>query len=283
SRGGGRQPALFKVCETPLSEYSDGLISAEDAVGDVCVGFDPAGRPEFIAAASATSVVVVDTQCFDESLRANATEAVVQAFAKQQPQHHQSRRPPSETFCASFAAAEVVRVLVPERYHAAFAVDVALVIVFDNGEVRYVERNVVGGAVQLLLEHHRQRQARQSEVGVSMLRDGDSDDPRALPHVLYAYNLSSVVHNVCVTAAGSHAAAHFVVNDAALCYDAAGQQMRLVVAGAETQSADRSEVPCSTTGWWAVAHGVVCVRDTLAQHQQQHSVLAVSSFSGPQS
>ncbi|RNE97805.1 uncharacterized protein Tco025E_09360, partial [Trypanosoma conorhini] len=274
SRAGGVQPAVLKVCEAPLREYSDGLISVEDAVTDVCLGFDPAGRPEFVAAASATCVAVVDTQCFDELLRARATEAVARAFTKQRSPH--VGRPTSEPFCASFAAAEVVRVLAPERHHAAFTMDVALLVVLDDGEVRYVARSVVGGSVQLLLEHHLQRQARQSEVGLSMLLD---DDPRALPHVLYAYSLSPIVHNVCVAAVGPRAASSIVVNDAALCYDAAAHQMRLIVAGAETQPAELPGQFCTTSGWWATALNVVCLRDTL----QQALALMVSSFAAPKS
>ncbi|ESL09544.1 hypothetical protein TRSC58_02733 [Trypanosoma rangeli SC58] len=276
SRVGGNQPALFKVCEMPLRAYSDGLISVEDPVTDVCVGFDPAGRPEFVAAASATCVALVDTQCFDEQLKAKATEAVAQAFTKQYSPH--VGRPTNEPFCVSFAAAEVVKLLVPERYHAAFTMDVALVVVLDSGEVRYVARGVVGGSVQLLLEHHLQRQARQSEVGLSMLVNDDPlrGGPRALPHVLYAYSLSAVVHNVCAAAAalGSRAASDIVVNDAALCYDASAHQMRLIVAGTETHSVERPGQPCTTSGWWAIAFNVVCPRNTL----QQARSLTVSSF-----
>ncbi|RNC38056.1 hypothetical protein TcCL_NonESM12738 [Trypanosoma cruzi] len=275
SRAGGNQPALFKVCETSLCEYSDGLISVEDLVTDVCVGFDPAGRPEFIVAASSTCVVVVDTQRFDEFLRAKATEAVVRVFTKNHPPH--VGQPMSDTFCVSFATAEVVRVLVPERYHAAFTMDVALVVVLDNGEVRYITRSVVGGSVQLLIEHHMQRQARQSEVGLSILLDDDPirGSPRALPHVLYAYSLSDVVHNVCTSAVGPLAATKIILNDATLCYNAAARQMRLIVAGAEGQSAERTGQNCIASGWWAIAYNVVCPNDTL-KHAQS---LTVSSFS----
>lgn len=279
SGSGGRPPALFKICEISLLEYSNGLISAEDAVTDVCIGFDPAGRPEFIAAAAVMCVVVVDTQHFDESFKAKATEGVVQALTKRHLSHVGLST--SETFCVSFSTADVIRILVPERYHAAFAVDVALVIVLDNGDVRYVERSVVGGSVQLLLEHHKQRQARQSEVGLSMLLDDSltHGGPRALPHVLYAYHLSTLVHNVCALAVGSHAAANIVLNDAALCYDSTAHQMRLIVAGAEAHSDERSEQLCGWTGWWALAHGVVCPFDTLSQAQPP----TVVGFNAPKS
>ncbi|ORC85922.1 uncharacterized protein TM35_000311080 [Trypanosoma theileri] len=288
---GGESLRLFKVCELGLSEYTDGLISLADNVLDVGIGFDPAGRPEFITAATTTCVVVLDTQYFDESLKANATEAVIRVFRKQKPYTHQQQssqqhqyqhqqqqyvvvRPPSEAFYVTFAAAEVVRVLVPERYHAAFAVDVALVIVLDNGEVRYVERHVVGGSLQLLLQHHEQRQSRRSAVGLTMIQDeemmsNNKEDPRTLPHVLYAYSLSAVTHNVCVAVVGPHVAAHVIINDAAFYYDSSTQQMELVLIGAEMQFTERSGETCGTAGWWAIAHGVVYARDTLRRFQEQ--------------
>ncbi|CCD13609.1 unnamed protein product, partial [Trypanosoma congolense IL3000] len=241
SRPTGGTPALCKVSETPLCEYTDGLISAEDIVVDVCIGLDPAGRPEFVSAATSNVVVVIDTQYFDDSLKANATEAVSRVVVRPPPHSaYTTERPFSETFYASFSATEVVRVVAPQRHHASFAVDVALLIVFDNGDLRYVARHVVGGSLQILTEHHRQRQLRHSKIGLDMvLRDNEfssnaSRGPLALPHVLYAYSLSAVSHNVCTTAAGPNAAAHKVVNSAALFFDAATEQMRLVVSGTET-------------------------------------------------
>ncbi|SCU65552.1 uncharacterized protein TEOVI_000732700 [Trypanosoma equiperdum] len=275
SRTGGNALALCKVCEASLCEYTDGLISADDIVLDVCVGLDPAGRPEFVAVATATVVVVIDTQCFNESLRANATEAVLrETVGSWQRTPCPTEKPVNETFYASFTASEVVRLLVPQRYRASFAVDIALLIVFDNGELRYVARRVVGGSLQLLTEHHRQRQLRHSTVGLGMLQhnsEGPIDGSHgslALPHVLYAYSLSSVVHNVCTAAVGVSAATYKVVNNAALFFDDMSQTMRIIVVGAGTQLAERyGHQLRGTTGWWAITGAAVLARGTLDQRQ----------------
>ncbi|KAK7198493.1 hypothetical protein NESM_000809800 [Novymonas esmeraldas] len=186
---GGR--AVYTVAECALAEWSGGAITAQDAVVDVAVGMDPAGRPEFISAASAGCVVVVDVQLLysapqqrrdggggegrqsrggvpdaavsagdtawsSSALRAKAVEALERPGAHASP----VRRSGSEVFFACFTGADVVRLLAPQRLQAALAMDVAVVVVLSSGALHYVERIVDGGSVHLLAQHHERRLAR---------------------------------------------------------------------------------------------------------------------------
>ncbi|KAI5690731.1 hypothetical protein MNV84_01160 [Leishmania braziliensis] len=186
--------ALYKVAECSLAKWSSGAITAQDAVVDVAFSLDPAGRPEFVSAASAGCVVVVDVQLLYQSprnsshsaaeelgdaetdapaavahraewhqeaapwsnsaLQAKAVEALERSGA------HRVRRSCSDVFACSFVEADVVRILAPQRLQVAVAMDVALVVVLSSGALHYVERVVEGGSVRLLAEYHRQRLAK---------------------------------------------------------------------------------------------------------------------------
>nr|CCC53921.1 conserved hypothetical protein [Trypanosoma vivax Y486] len=287
----GRSPdgtlGVYKICETSLCEFVDGLISARDIILDVSIGLDPAGRLEFIAATTSSVVVMIDARHFDDSLRSSG-DAVVQSAAKPVFHHNNAATvlPLNETFYASFTTAEVVRILAPQRYRSSFSIDVALLIVFDNGELRYVLRRVIGGSLQLLQEHHQQRQARHSEVGLGMLHhDGEvscyaSINPLSLPHVLYAYSLSEVEINVGSIAVGTGMAGCVVINDAALYFDPTAHNMSLVVAGAEASAPDRREHGCGKGSWWGIVHPVVKSRGTFELFGEH---IRAWAFAGPKS
>ncbi|GET86352.1 hypothetical protein, conserved [Leishmania tarentolae] len=183
--------AVYKVAECSLREWSSGSITAQDAIVDVAFSLDPAGRPEFVSAASAGCVVVVDVQLLyrpygkrghstDEEVEDTATDAPAAEMNK--AEWHQAaelwsnsalrpkavealersnaqlvRRTCSDVFTCSFVEADVVRILAPQRLQAAVAIDVALVVVLSSGALHYVERVVEGGSVRLLAEYHRQR------------------------------------------------------------------------------------------------------------------------------
>ncbi|KPA77610.1 hypothetical protein ABB37_06974 [Leptomonas pyrrhocoris] len=280
---------LCKVAECALVRWSRGGITAQDAVVDVAFSMDPAGRPEFVSAASAGCVVVVDVQLFyrrgtdgdddgdvekeedgvrrrfsslpscrtegdawsASALRAKAVEAL------ERPNTQLVRRSRSDVFTCAFAGANVVRVLAPQRLHAAVAMDVALVVVLRDGTLRYVERVIDGGSVRLLAEHHRLRFAKGATFIAyaqdSMLAGpsshssaqrggssaggadgvGEEADSRALPHVIYRYRLSPHQVNVCQL--GNSAAAEWVtlVNDAALYFSEKDAVCHVVVAGTQ--------------------------------------------------
>ncbi|TPP41687.1 hypothetical protein CGC21_36860 [Leishmania donovani] len=186
--------AVYKVAERSLTEWSSGAITAQDAIVDVAFSMDPAGRPEFVSAASAGCVVVVDVQLLyrpsgngshstdeevgdtatdappavvhraewhqetepwsNSALRAKAVEALEQSDAQLM------QRSCSDVFACSFVEADVVRILAPQRLQAAVAIDVALIVVLSSGALHYVERVVEGGSVRLLAEHHWQRLAK---------------------------------------------------------------------------------------------------------------------------
>ncbi|KPI82969.1 hypothetical protein ABL78_8014 [Leptomonas seymouri] len=255
---GGR--TLCKVTECALVKWSRGGITAQDAVIDVAISMDPAGRPEFVSAASAGCVVVVDVKllcCGDDddgggmerritrgehddeedlsqraplrptggddwstsALRAKAIDAL------ERPNAQLLRRSRSEVFVCTFAEANVVRILAPQRLQAAVAMDVALVVVLSDGTLRYVERVMEGGSVRLLAEHHRLRFAKgstfityasdsmhaapSSTPGPSLYASRVTEqssrsaggakemDSRAFPHVIYRYRLSPYQVNVC--------------------------------------------------------------------------------------
>ena len=300
---------LYKVAERPLLSWSRGAITAQDAVVDVAFSMDPAGRPEFVSAASAGCVVVVDVQLFyrdeesneeeDErrsagmihngdgagktelrgddawttsALRAKAIEAL------EQPHAQLLRRSRSEVFACAFTEASVVRVLAPQRLHAAVALDVAVVVVLSDGTLRFIERVMEGGAVRLLAEHHRLRFARGSAfiayaqasplptsanatANFSLTQGGCEADSRALPHVIYRYRLSAHQMNVVRYADTSAAlnsggvggapyarpggfggAAEWVtvVNDAALHFSEKDAVCHVVVAGTQLVPTSKS-------------------------------------------
>ncbi|KAG5511072.1 hypothetical protein GH5_07278 [Leishmania sp. Ghana 2012 LV757] len=182
--------AVYKVAECALATWSSGVITAQDPIVDVAFSMDPAGRPEFVSAASAGCVVVVDVQLLYQSPRSgsnNADEVVrgASAAAGHRAEGHQEiepwsnsalrakavealerssaqvvRRSCSDVFACSFVEADVVRIMAPQRLQAALAIDVALVVVLSSGALHYVERVVEGGSVHLLAEHHRQRLAK---------------------------------------------------------------------------------------------------------------------------
>jgi hypothetical protein len=287
---------LWKVAECSLVKWSRGCITAQDAVVDVAFSMDPAGRPEFVSAASATCVVVVDVQllyrgdreeeevsgsdgddvaesCGDawsrSTLRAKAVEAL------ERPHAQLVRRSRSDVFACAFAEAHVVRVLAPQRLHAAVAMDVALLVVLSDGTLHYIERVVEGGSVRLLAEHHRLRFAKgsafiayaqdsmldmpassrggPSSTSSSSLPAGAETDSRALPHVVYRYRLSPQHMNVCqASARGSDSDASFstsssspaggitVVNDAALYFNERDAVCHVVVAGTQLVPAHKA-------------------------------------------
>ncbi|KAG5485530.1 hypothetical protein LSCM1_07616 [Leishmania martiniquensis] len=238
--------AVHKVAECALTKWSSGAITAQDAIVDVTFSMDPAGRPEFVGAASAGCVVVADVQLFYRSsgngsnssseevqdalgavghraewqqetepwsnsgLRAKAVEALERSNAQL------VRRSCSDVFACTFAEADVVRLMAPQRLQAALAIDVALVVVLSSGALHYVERVVEGGSVHLLAEHHRQRLAKGTTFSsnASAGREGEDSaaaspsstdgaslrlltDSRAVPHVIYRYRLSPYHVQAC--------------------------------------------------------------------------------------
>ncbi|KAG5510579.1 hypothetical protein JKF63_06876 [Porcisia hertigi] len=202
--------SVYKVAECALAQWSSGAITAQDAVVDVAFSMDPAGRPEFVSAASTGCVVVVDVQLFyreplndgliaDEEVGGAATDAparevhrtgwrqetepwsnsalrakAVEALERSSAQL--VRRSCSDVFACFFVEADVVRIFAPQRLQAAAAMDVALVVVLSSGALHYVERVVEGGSVRLLAEYHRLRLAKGSTFMSHTLAEGQGDD-----------------------------------------------------------------------------------------------------------
>ncbi|CAD2220401.1 hypothetical protein AGDE_15157 [Angomonas deanei] len=149
---------------------------------------------------------------------------------------------------------QIIKVIAPTRYNAAFSLDCALLIVFDNGEVQYVKRHVSGGSVPLLISHHRRRQASSSmeEVYRLLLLSAEEQQKQdglgtlssskthlhahrdneilygTLPHITYQYQLSPKSKFSFATPDGG-----VFINDAQLLYDKTAGDMLLVVAGGE--------------------------------------------------
>eukprot|EP00796_Vickermania_ingenoplastis_P012009 gene12009-8271_t len=231
---------VHKVSEVALAGLSRGAVGLGESLRDVTIGMDPAGRPEFVAAATQCALIVADIQQVVDGL--TETRCGLSFDASQIP----GPRPVSETLVATFPESSVVRLLCPTRCHAAFTMDIALVVILSSGTVRYVERDVSGGAVALLREHHYQRQGthsaygfRQGQADVDAPGNGACDGchPPAIPHVLYSYRLATLAVETCTARrAGAAVRSGVTVNDAALVYNEASGCMDLVLVGAQQQA-----------------------------------------------
>lgn len=261
--------ALYRLRETPLLPFSRGRVTTEDVVMDVAIGIDPAGRPEFVVAATATCVVLLDVQkwCSDEPTGLDVGSGTGRASAGLGEEGWASdalrvkgvkallsggpgtvQRSCGDDFCAVFTEAPVVRVLVPQRLGAAVAIDVAAVVVLSNGTLRYIKRVVTGGSVRVLEEQHRQRRARgaawapynpEERLGATGVAAPSFPDSRTLPHIVYHYELSSLRFNVCRADGENETGAPGVVkvvNDAALFYSEKDGVAHVALAGTKMVS-----------------------------------------------
>ncbi|CCW66694.1 unnamed protein product [Phytomonas sp. Hart1] len=306
---------LSLLNERSLGPCSEGRISADDIVKDVAISMDPAGRPEFVVAATDRCMVLLDVlDLVDESESPNvsdtiipegcdtenrATHAITRAQAPftagavwRWPSTVQRDR--SEPLCVTFSntasashigapsslcgdeVSEIVRVLVPQRAHAAFAIDVAAVIVLADSTVRYIERRVCGGSFPLLLEYHQalQHAASRSTVMVNELlgetsRFSGSHSPNAapqttLPHVKFDYRLSLQSFNAYQCADGSTAVGNWTkpgcrhdlsltVNDASLFFNPKSGRMDLMMVGCRHATHQPYSIPGREMGGSSLA------------------------------
>lgn len=239
--------SVHKTKELSLSSLSKGTILITDSVRDIVIGMDPAGRPEFVGLATRRAVVLADVQLFLDEM----TEAKC-GFSFQPPSSSSSstlpRRVLSDTLVLTFTQSPVIRLLCPQRYHASFTMDIALLVVLSSGTIRYIERSVSGGAVgDLLEEHHRRWQESSSMYGYRAgvgPQDKDTNDYLQLPvipHVSYLYSLSPVTLETATVSssstgapgAGNQRHGGITVNDAALMFNASSGCMDLVLVGVQ--------------------------------------------------
>lgn len=285
---------VHKTKEIPLSSISKGTIPITDSVRDIVIGMDPAGRPEFVGLATRRAVVLADVQLFlDEAMETKC------GFSFQSPSGSSSssplpRRVLSDTLVATFTQSPVVRLLCPQRYHASFTMDIALIVVLSSGTIRYIERSVSGGAVgELLEQHHRRWQGSSSMYGYRTAGGGggvgedDTNDYLQLPvipHVSYRYSMSPVALETTtppsasssgVQSAGNQRHGGITVNDAALMYNPSTGCMDLVLVGVQHSPSrpalagvvlgesglfSSSSMPASPTGAGAASGSAASIR-----------------------
>lgn len=307
---------LTIVCELRLSDH----FPITGTVRGVCLGMDPAGRPEFVAASTRTTVMVLDVMTLGgEEVATSVRTATAATPSWWEGSLPVVRRDCSAPFCAPFAKAEVVKILAPQRAHAAFAMDIALVVVLADSTLHYVTRAVSGGSVQLLHAYHEERQAigsahlaEISGVGpravsdlhmeaalaanqTQAIREGLLTAPRAAAHVHYAYRLSPILVTVSQTvptsaAPGSTAVGRgyndmgVVVNDATFYYHAAGGRMDLILCGSctapSTSASHAHWLAAPVKAWWAILEGAVLPAHTLSSFPAKEAAYGEGPWTG---
>lgn len=245
--------SLFKTMELPLATLSKGTISVSQSVQDIEIGFDPAGRPEFVAAATLKTTVVADISYFvnleELSLgfqnpeRLNKVTAVTAPSSTPFPAScSTSSQSPRDAFILSFTQSTIVRLLVPHRHNASFPVDVALLIVLSCGTVRFVKRSTLGGSVSSLLDCLRRYQHSSSATGYLCDSGREKQESPAssdwekstscFPRAVYIYSLAPLELMTTPSTNLSSSCAPIVINDACLVFNSSTSCMDLILVGA---------------------------------------------------
>lgn len=237
--------SISKIKEVPMQSISGGSISITDSIRDVVIGMDPTGRLEFVAVASKSTLVVADIHHFlDEEFGSRFGLRSIPSGGSLYPHL-------SNTLVSSFTQCTVAKILAPLRHHAAFALDVALVVVLSGGTVRYVERTASGASVAFLQQHQQLRQSSMSSYGyhhkASMNGQiGRSTNPEAegvegtdplmrSANIEYQYDLSPLALETSRPDREDSSSGNVYVNDATLIFNATSGCMDLFLVGSQQQ------------------------------------------------